>query len=119
VWPVRHELNRGEQSVDFALATERVNDVAVSFAYDTDGLLTQAGELMLTCHPDHGSQTATTLRATTDQYDWTGYGEPGRYQAHHAAFRSYPVFDARCKRDDAGRITQIIETVAKQGDRRR
>jgi YD repeat-containing protein len=98
-------------TTDLTVASERVNGITVNFGYDNDGLLTQAGELTLTRHPNHGSLTGTTLGAVTDHYDWTGYGEPGRYQTRHSAFGSYPVFDAQYTRDDVGWITQIIETV--------
>jgi hypothetical protein len=82
-------------TTDFAVATQRVNDATVSFGYDADGLLMQAGALTLTRHPDHGSVTGTTLGGVTDQYDWTTYGEPSRYQAHHPAFGSYESFRVR------------------------
>jgi RHS repeat-associated protein len=96
---------------DFTVASESVNGTAVTFGYDDDGLLTQAGELTLTRHATHGLLTGTTLRAVTDQYEWTGYAEPARYQAAHPSFGEYPLFDAQYTRNDAGRLTQVIETV--------
>lgn len=67
--------------------------------------------MALARHPAHGLLTGTTLGASSDQYAWTGYGEPERYQAAHPASGSYPVFDSQYTRDAAGRLTQIVETV--------
>jgi YD repeat-containing protein len=61
---------------DFRPATQTVNGSTVSFGYDADGLLTQAGALTVTPEPASGRLSATTLGAVTTSQSYTAYGEP-------------------------------------------
>ncbi len=93
---------------------------AVSFAYDNDGLLTQAGNLQLFPDPGNGLLTGTHLLAIADQISRSEYGEVSHYQA---AFNDgtctpptgppplgcFNVLDQTFQRDAAGRITQKTE----------
>jgi YD repeat-containing protein len=59
--PVAGSISQTYDS-DFRIATEIVNGGnAISFQYDPDSLLTQAGSLTLARHPQHGLLAGTSL----------------------------------------------------------
>ena len=94
---------------NFELATESLNGAdLVSFGYDNDRLLTSAGALTITRHPQNGLVTGTTLGVTTEAHEYNEFGEPSRQTA---VVESTPVFDVQFQRDDLGRITRRIEVV--------
>jgi RHS repeat-associated protein len=94
---------------NFEVATERVNGAhAVTFGYDADRLLTQAGAMTLARHPEHGLVTGTTLGSTTEAFEHNGIGEPIRQTARVGTTN---VFDVQYTRDALGRITQRIEVI--------
>ena len=96
-------------SNDFGVATETVNDAfAVAFGYDADLLLTQAGDLTVSRDAETGLVTGTAVGATTDTYQYNGFGEATRQTAQS---NSATVFDVQILRDDLGRIVQRIEVV--------
>jgi RHS repeat-associated protein len=112
-------------SSNFWLTTRTINGdaaSALSFSYDNDGLLIQAGSLQLFPDPGNGLLTGTQLLATADQISRSEYGEVSRYQA---AFNDgtctpptgppplgcFNVLDQTFQRDAAGRITQKTETL--------
>jgi RHS repeat-associated protein len=76
--------------------------------YDLDGLLTQAGSLTLTRHPQHGLVTATSLGVVTDSRTYTTFGEPDTYTA---TADGNPALSITYTRDSLGRITQKTESV--------
>jgi YD repeat-containing protein len=83
------------------------------FGYDTDSLLTSAGDLTLTRRPDNGLLDSTTLTVgsttVSDSYPYNGFGEPDHYTA---AVNGTAVFDVDYElRDKLGRITKKVETV--------
>jgi len=93
---------------DFRIATLVVNADAVTFGYDDDGLLTQAGSLSLTRDPQHGRITGTTLGTVTTARGYNGFGEPAN---DSAAYDTTPLYDVTYTRDPLGRITQKAETL--------
>jgi len=99
-----------EYDNDFRVSAVRVNDVALaSYQFDADGLLTQAGLLALSRHPQTGLLTSSVLGAMSDAWGYNIYGEPTAYSA---AFNGSPIFASTVSRDPLGRITTITETVA-------
>ncbi len=94
---------------DFRVASESVNGVnPVTFGYDPDSLLTQAGALSLGRDPQHGLITGTTLGALTDTRSYSTFGELSSYQA---TFGTTELLSIQYTRDSLGRITQKTETI--------
>ncbi len=94
---------------DFRVTSESVNGLnPVSFAYDADSLLTQAGALTLTRDPQTGFLTGTTLGTVTDSRTYTTFGEAQTYEAQVSGS---PVYAVQYTRDALGRITTKTETV--------
>ena len=94
---------------NFRLTQELVNGGnAVSFQYDNDGLLTQAGALTLDRDAQNGQLTGTTLGGVTDTFGYDSFGEVNSYQA---AFNNSALFDVTDTQDALGRIAHRVETV--------
>lgn len=81
---------------------------AITFQYDNDDLLTQAGALSLTNHPQNGLLTGTTLQNVTTAYGYNGFGE---LTSHTASLSGSSLHDVVFERDDLGRITGKSETI--------
>jgi RHS repeat-associated protein len=93
---------------DFEVTQQTVNGVdPILFAYDDDGLLTGAGDLVLTSSATTGFLEATTLGTTTDALTYTTYGELDVYTASAGS----PVLTYDLDRDGGGRITKKTETI--------
>ena len=93
----------------FRLASRTINGgAAITMAHDNDGLLTQAGSLVLARDSANGLVTGTTLGSVTDAYEYNGFGEVTTYNAQ---FMSVPLYQVSYVRDALGRITQKTETV--------
>ncbi len=93
---------------NFRVTSLSVNSSPVTFQYDTDNLLTQAGDLTLTRDPQNGLLTGTTLGSVTDTRGYNGFGELTSYSA---AYSGSPLFAQQYTRDKLGRITDKIETI--------
>jgi len=79
--PVAGSVTR-TYDTDFRVATESVNGAnPVTFQYDPDSLLTQAGSLAPTRDSQHGLLTGTTLGSVTDAYTYSSFGEMSTNQA--------------------------------------
>ena len=106
--PVAGSVTR-TYDTDFRTASEQVNGAnAVTFQYDQDSLLIQAGSLALTRHAQHGLLTGTTLGSVTDAYTYSTFGELSTYQATSSGS---PLINTQYARDALGRITQKVETI--------
>lgn len=93
----------------FRVASESVDGTnTVNFAYDHDGLLTQAGDLTLDRDAQTGFITGSSLGVVTDTIGYNNFGELASYQADIAQATAYQ--DAYT-RDDLGRITRRVETI--------
>ena len=88
---------------DFAVTGQSVNGTTVSFAYDADGLLTQAGDLTLTRATDLAHITGTTLSNVTTANTYNGYGE---LASDSASVSGNSLFSESLTRDLAGRIIE-------------
>jgi RHS repeat-associated protein len=105
-------------NVDFGYDNDfRVNQISVnganpvSYQYDADSLLTQAGDLAFTRNTDNGLLIGTTLGGVSDSYSYNGFGESTAYSASH---NGAAVLNIAYTRDKLGRITQKVETVGGQ-----
>ncbi len=94
---------------DFRTASESVNGAnAITFGYDPDSLLTQAGTLSLARDPQTGFLAGTTLGSLTDTRSYSTFGELSGYRA---AVGMTALLETQYTRDALGRITQKTETI--------
>ena len=93
---------------DFFLISEAVNSQAVSFAYDNDGLLVQAGSLSLPREPASGLLAGTTLGVVSESIDYNDFAEPVQRQVE---VNGNPLFAQDFSRDKLGRIDELTETL--------
>jgi RHS repeat-associated protein len=94
---------------NFRTTTRTINGAnALSFAYDADGLLVQAGALTLQRNAQNGLLTGTTLGVVNDTLSYNSFGELVNYTANVSAT---PALSTQFTRDKLGRITQKVETV--------
>ncbi|WP_438031826.1 RHS repeat domain-containing protein [Sorangium sp. So ce204] len=99
---------------DFRMSAESVNGAfAVSFDHDDDGLLTAAGELVLSRDPQNGRLTGTTLGNVTETVSYNDFGEVERREA---MIGGVSVLVVEYERDALGRIRERTETI--QGETR-
>lgn len=95
----------------------RVSSIAVNAGkpvenrYDADGLLIQAGALVLERHPRTGAVTSTRLGAVTTVHSYDDFGQVKRYAVR---FKEQETFAIEYERDAAGRIISKTETVERQ-----
>jgi len=93
----------------FRLASRSINGgTAIAMDYDDDGMLTQAGSLVLVRDSANGLLTGTTLDGVTDGYGYNGFGGVASYNAQ---FMDVPLYQVSYVRDALGRITQKTETI--------
>jgi RHS repeat-associated protein len=81
---------------------------AITFQYDDDNLMTQAGALALAYDPQNGLLTGTTLGDVSSSYAYNGQGE---LVSDTAATSTSPLQDVTLVRDDLGRITSKTESI--------
>ncbi len=81
---------------------------SISYQYDDDDLLTQAGALNLTYDPQNGLLTGGTLNSVNDTWSYNGFGEPLDYTAN---YNSTALYDVTYSRDNLGRISQKVEMI--------
>ena len=98
---------------DFVVTQQQVNGAnAISYGYDDDLLLTQAGDLTLTRSPQNALITATTLTAGPNTVSTShSYNAFAEVSADSADYNSTAVYAAGYLHDKVGRITQMTETV--------
>lgn len=94
---------------DFRVTSQRVNGAnAVTFIYDADSLLTNAGNMTLTRDAQNGFLTGTVLGTVTDAYDYSAFGELSSYESTAGGT---DLFDVTFQRDALGRITEKAEVI--------
>lgn len=92
-----------------------VNGTSVNYAYDNDGLLTNAGVLNLARNVQNGLLTNTILGAVTTSHQYSGFAELDSEQADYTDTTTSTVtnlYNATFTRDKLGRITQKTESVS-------
>jgi RHS repeat-associated protein len=94
---------------DYRRAATSVNGTqAAAYTYDADGLLTAAGAMSLTRHPQLGLISGTTLGSVTTTQTFNTFGE---VLNRNTSFSGNPLLSLQYTRDGAGRITQRAETI--------
>lgn len=94
---------------NFNLTSQSVNGgQPVTFQYDDDDWLIQAGNLSLSRDTQNGLLTGSTLGNVTTGLSYNSFGELATYQADYNATTLY---DVQYSHDQLGRITQKIESI--------
>lgn len=94
---------------DFRVTALTVNGAnPISFSYDADSLLTNAGALSLSRGAQNGLLTGTVLGKLNDSYSYDGFGEVTHYEAK---IDTDAVFKTDFTYDKLGRITRKLETL--------
>jgi len=96
----------------FRVQALQVNgETPVTYVYDDDDLLIQAGNLILTRDPANGLLTGTSITegagTIDDSYEYDDFGQLTHYEARH---NGVPILEFEYTRDDLGRIESILET---------
>ncbi|MEK9146496.1 MAG: RHS repeat-associated core domain-containing protein, partial [Elusimicrobiota bacterium] len=81
--------------------------------YDDDGLINQAGDLILSRNTQNGLITGSTLGNITDTWSYNGFGEPTDY---NVSYNGTPIYQIQYVRDKLGRIIEKTETVEGETD---
>jgi RHS repeat-associated protein len=92
----------------FQVTEIRINGEAVNYQYDTDNLLTKAGELSLTRDAQNGLLTETQLGTLTTQRTHNVFGEVA---TETATIDGNTLYHVEYQRDKLGRITQQVLTL--------
>ncbi len=95
-------------NADFLPASQSVNGAAISYSYDRDLLLTQAGNLTLTNDPASGFITGTSLGIVSDQ---RRFDDRGLLTNYVASVSGTPVWSVALAYDLVDRLTNKSETV--------
>ena len=96
-------------NTDLRVATQSVNTAnTVSFTYDNDGLLTNAGSATLTRDPQNGLITEDDVVDTTETLGYNDFAEVDTAIFKHEGTE---FFNASYTRDNLGRITDKTETI--------
>lgn len=87
------------------------DSLEVEYAYDGDGLLVQAGDLLLERDTLNGRLVAAELDSVRSEWSYSARGELERLREWWGATL---LFEQEYERDELGRITQVTEVI--QGD---
>ncbi|MCF6211896.1 MAG: RHS repeat protein [Gammaproteobacteria bacterium] len=93
---------------DFQLTGLSVGNDTIAYSYDDDGLLTAAGDLILSRDAQHGLLTGTTLGSASSSLTYNPFGE---IETDTATYGSSALYSASYTRDQLGLITQKQETL--------
>lgn len=100
-------------STDFWVTEQKVGTSGVAYAYDEDGLTTQAGALAISRRASDGLVAGTTLGAAADSRSYDGYGD---LSAFTVSVKGRPLWKVTYTRDADGRITKKSETINGAGN---
>lgn len=93
---------------NFRLETLTIGGQSFAYDYDNDGLITQAGSLIIARNPQNEFIDGSEQGVVTDTYDYNGFGEQDVYQADVSA---NTVFSQTFERDRLGRVTDSTEII--------
>ncbi len=97
-----------EYNNDFRVTAIHVNNDAVNYRYDKDGLITQTGELSLMRRADNGLLTQTQLGDVTSQRTYNAFAE----MVQETVSKDSQIrYETHYQHDSLGRITQKVETI--------
>lgn len=106
--PVIGSVNRAYDNNFRVISTSVNSGQVVTFQYDQDNLLTQAGVLTLTYHAQNGLLTGSVLGSVTDTIGYNGFAESLTY---NTAYNGTSLYTVQRARDQLGRIMVITETI--------
>ncbi|MCJ7738312.1 MAG: hypothetical protein MUQ10_13540, partial [Anaerolineae bacterium] len=106
--PVAGSVNRAYDNNLRIISTSVNGGQVVTYQYDKDNLLTQAGTLTLIYNAQNDYLTGSALGGVTDTTTYNGFAESISY---NASYNSTSLFTVQHARDRLGRITVITETV--------
>ena len=89
---------------DFRVTSLAVNGVAAAYLYDADGLLTQAGALVLVRSATTGQLSTATLGVVSIGHTYDGYGDVA---SSATTVSGAPLFSEAFTRDALGRIQTV------------
>jgi RHS repeat-associated protein len=92
----------------YRLVSVRVNGVEISYDYDKDDLMVQAGSLGITRDAESGLVVGSTQGDITDSHTYNSFGEP---IAYNAQFQGTPLFSFNLTRDGLGRVVEAVESI--------
>ncbi|MCH8550945.1 MAG: hypothetical protein LAT62_03345 [Natronospirillum sp.] len=92
----------------FEPISQSINGDTLSWQYNEDSQVTEAGDLSLQYHSGNALLTGTSLDNLDTSLSYNDLGELSAYSASHSGSS---VFHYSLQRDDAGRITGKTETV--------
>jgi RHS repeat-associated protein len=92
---------------DFRVSATTVNGSSISYTYDSDTLLSSAGQLLVARESSTGRVSGTSLGVVGTADDYNEYGEPSTFSARAAGS---DLFSYTFTRDLVGRITSKNET---------
>ncbi|HEU0215726.1 MAG TPA: RHS repeat-associated core domain-containing protein [Stellaceae bacterium] len=111
--PVEGSVSR-VYSTDFWVTEQKVAGTpGIAYAYDEDGLTTQAGALAISRRASDGLVAGTALGAATDSRSYDGYGE---LSAYTASANGKPLWKRTYTRDADGRVTKVSEAINGAGN---
>jgi RHS repeat-associated protein len=97
---------------NFWVASQSINSGnTINFTYDKDGLITNAGTLVLKHNAKDGLITGTTLGHATDARSYDAFGE---FTGLTAKYKTTALYAVKFTRDADGRITEKTETIGGQ-----
>jgi RHS repeat-associated protein len=97
---------------NFWVASQSINSGnTIAFTYDNDGLITNAGTLVLRHNAKDGLITGTTLGHATDARTYDSFGE---FTGLTAKYKTTTLYSVKFTRDADGRITEKTETIGGQ-----
>ena len=95
------------------LTSETAAGHEVTYDYNDDGLLTDAGELELTRDPDHGLVTGSSLADIEGTRSHNAFGE---LMTREVEIEQLPVYQADYTRDLLGRIEKQTLVIDGSGE---
>ncbi len=94
---------------DFRVITQSLNGSnMISFDYDDDGFLMNAGDLAINHDSQNGLMTGTTLSNVSTNYTYNEYGEVTGISAR---YKISDIFSTSYHLDEIGRIDTLYETI--------
>ena len=107
--PVDGTVDRRYNS-DFQIISHSVNNgPAISYLYDRDGLLTHAGDLVLSRSSINTLISGSTLGGISEKWTYNSFAEITR---RHGDFNGTSLLEIEYTRDKLGRIISRIENIA-------
>ncbi len=107
--PVAGSVERRYNS-DFKIISHSVNNgPVITYHYDRDGLLTHAGDMLLTRSAENSLIYGSTLGGISEKWTYNAFAEITR---RHSDFNGIMLLDIEYTRDKLGRIISKTETIA-------